>query len=112
MIMFLSNHLPCVKVAGLCFSELLKQTVFFPSLPHIVQVLLTASLLAGNELFPDPSLSQIALITHVLDNFSSQAAELAIKFLGQSQSMEVTRTVAPQLVAMKKYSSVRAGTCS
>lgn len=111
MIMFLSNHLPCVKVAGLCFSELLKQTVFFPSLPHIVQVLLTVNLLAGNELFPDPSLSQIALI-HFLDNFSSQAAELAIKFLGQSQSMEVTRTVAPQLVAMKKYSSVRAGTCS
>lgn len=111
MIIFLSNHLPCVKVAGLCFSELLKQTVFFPSLPHIVQVLLTVNLLAGNELFPDPSLSQIALI-HFLDNFSSQAAELAIKFLGQSQSMEVTRTVAPQLVAMKKYSSVRAGTGS
>lgn len=111
MIIFLSNHLPCVKVAGLCFSELLKQTVFFPSLPHIVQVLLTVNLLARNELFPDPSLSQIALI-HFLDNFSSQAAELAIKFLGQSQSMEVTRTVAPQLVAMKKYSSVRAGTGS
>lgn len=111
MIIFLSNHLPCVKVAGLCFSELLKQTVFFSSLPHIVQVLLTVNLLAGNELFPDPSLSQIALI-HFLDNFSSQAAELAIKFLGQSQSMEVTRTVAPQLVAMKKYSSVRAGTGS
>ncbi|XP_055666694.1 intraflagellar transport protein 172 homolog isoform X1 [Falco peregrinus] len=34
-----------------------------------------------------------------------KAAELAIKFLGQSQSMEVTRTVAPQLVAMKKYSA-------
>ncbi|POI27903.1 hypothetical protein CIB84_008347, partial [Bambusicola thoracicus] len=34
-----------------------------------------------------------------------KAAELAIKFLSQSQSMEVTRTVAPQLVAMKKYSS-------
>uniref|UniRef100_A0A8C0IIW3 Intraflagellar transport protein 172 homolog n=1 Tax=Bubo bubo TaxID=30461 RepID=A0A8C0IIW3_BUBBB len=34
-----------------------------------------------------------------------KAAELAIKFLGQSQSMEVTRTVAPQLVAMKKYST-------
>ncbi|XP_054675420.1 intraflagellar transport protein 172 homolog isoform X4 [Grus americana] len=34
-----------------------------------------------------------------------KAAELAIKFLGQSQSVEVTRTVAPQLVAMKKYSA-------
>ncbi|XP_077032492.1 intraflagellar transport protein 172 homolog isoform X1 [Agelaius phoeniceus] len=33
-----------------------------------------------------------------------KAAELAVKFLDQSQSMEVTRTVAPQLVAMKKYS--------
>lgn len=35
-----------------------------------------------------------------------------MKFLDQSQSMEVTRTVAPQLVAMKKYSMVRAGSCS
>ncbi|XP_064911402.1 intraflagellar transport protein 172 homolog isoform X1 [Columba livia] len=34
-----------------------------------------------------------------------KAAELAIKFLGQSQSVDVTRTVAPQLVAMKKYSA-------
>ncbi|KFO82193.1 Intraflagellar transport protein 172, partial [Cuculus canorus] len=34
-----------------------------------------------------------------------KAAELAIKFLGQSQSVEVTRTVAPQLVAMKKCSA-------
>lgn len=34
-----------------------------------------------------------------------------MKFLDQSQSMEVTRTVAPQLVAMKKYSMVRAGSC-
>ncbi|XP_062344303.1 intraflagellar transport protein 172 homolog isoform X2 [Cinclus cinclus] len=33
-----------------------------------------------------------------------KAAELAMKFLDQSQSMEVTRTVASQLVAMKKYS--------
>ncbi|KAI1241384.1 hypothetical protein IHE44_0009870 [Lamprotornis superbus] len=33
-----------------------------------------------------------------------KAAELAVKFLDQSQSMEVTRTVAPQLVAMKKHS--------
>ncbi|XP_039425678.1 intraflagellar transport protein 172 homolog isoform X3 [Corvus cornix cornix] len=33
-----------------------------------------------------------------------KAAELATKFLDQSRSMEVTRTVAPQLVAMKKYS--------
>ncbi|RLV86206.1 hypothetical protein DV515_00015928 [Chloebia gouldiae] len=33
-----------------------------------------------------------------------KAAELAVKFLDQSQSTEVTRTVAPQLVAMKKYS--------
>ncbi|NWI06050.1 IF172 protein, partial [Tichodroma muraria] len=33
-----------------------------------------------------------------------KAAELAVKFLDRSQSMEVTRTVAPQLVAMKKYS--------
>ncbi|XP_063277854.1 intraflagellar transport protein 172 homolog isoform X3 [Prinia subflava] len=33
-----------------------------------------------------------------------KAAELAVKFLGQSRSVEVTRTVAPQLVAMKKYS--------
>uniref|UniRef100_A0A8C3Y295 Intraflagellar transport protein 172 homolog n=1 Tax=Catharus ustulatus TaxID=91951 RepID=A0A8C3Y295_CATUS len=33
-----------------------------------------------------------------------KAAELAVKFLDQSQSVEVTRTVAPQLVAMKKYS--------
>lgn len=36
---------------------------------------------------------------------------MAIKFLGQSQSVEVTRTVAPQLVAMKKYSAVGAGSC-
>ncbi|KAM6123262.1 intraflagellar transport protein 172 homolog [Pterocles gutturalis] len=34
-----------------------------------------------------------------------KAAELAIKFLGRSQSVEVTRAVAPQLVAMKKYSA-------
>ncbi|NXP39291.1 IF172 protein, partial [Leiothrix lutea] len=34
-----------------------------------------------------------------------KAAELAVKFLDQSQSVEVTRTVAPQLVAMKKYST-------
>ncbi|XP_041885316.1 intraflagellar transport protein 172 homolog isoform X3 [Corvus kubaryi] len=33
-----------------------------------------------------------------------KAAELATKFLDQSRSMEVTQTVAPQLVAMKKYS--------
>lgn len=34
-----------------------------------------------------------------------------MKFLDHSQSMEVTRTVAPQLVAMKKYSMVRTGSC-
>ncbi|XP_074847703.1 intraflagellar transport protein 172 homolog isoform X2 [Carettochelys insculpta] len=33
-----------------------------------------------------------------------KAAELAIKFLGQPRSVEVTRLVGPQLVAMKKYS--------
>lgn len=32
-----------------------------------------------------------------------------MKFLDQSQGVEVTRTVAPQLVAMKKYSTVRFG---
>lgn len=36
-----------------------------------------------------------------------QAAELAIKFLGQPHSMEVTRAVGPQLVAMRKFSAVR-----
>ncbi|XP_050807060.1 intraflagellar transport protein 172 homolog isoform X1 [Gopherus flavomarginatus] len=34
-----------------------------------------------------------------------KAAELAIKFLGQPRSVEVTRLVGPQLVAMKKYSA-------
>ncbi|TFJ98085.1 POU domain, class 5, transcription factor 1 [Platysternon megacephalum] len=34
-----------------------------------------------------------------------KAAELAIKFLGQPRSVEVTRLVGPQLVAMKKYST-------
>ncbi|XP_025050082.1 intraflagellar transport protein 172 homolog [Alligator sinensis] len=34
-----------------------------------------------------------------------KAAELAIKFLGQPHSMEVTRAVGPQLVAMRKFSA-------
>uniref|UniRef100_A0A674II76 Intraflagellar transport 172 n=1 Tax=Terrapene triunguis TaxID=2587831 RepID=A0A674II76_9SAUR len=34
-----------------------------------------------------------------------KAAELAIKFLGQPRSVEVTRLVGPQLVAVKKYSA-------
>lgn len=34
-----------------------------------------------------------------------------MKFLAQSQSVEVTRTVAPQLVAMKKHSTVSSVSC-
>lgn len=88
------------------FSESLKWAVVSP--PLLLHSPSAAdSILAGTELFPASSLSQTALIAAAA--FSPQAAELAIKFLSQSQSMEVTRTVAPQLVAMKKYSSVRAG---
>lgn len=93
-----------VTILSLSFSESLKWAIVSPPL-FLHSSSAADSILAGTELFPASSLSQTALVAA----FSPQAAELAIKFLSQSQSMEVTRTVAPQLVAMKKYSSVRAG---
>lgn len=65
---------------------------------------------------PTPPLAKMRLVMKlwpcVITSFLWQAAELAIKFLGQPRSTEVMRTVGPQLVSIGKFSVVRSGQSS